>query len=141
MGCLALLSVGDVLGPLLGTQRLPESWEMELLWPPFAVAVVASSWPQLTRLLARAPASPVGLAVAVNVLNMADAVLTTNAIDAGEAAEANPMANLLGMPLKVVVVAGASVWLAKERPRALVWPLLALAAVFAWHLTGVTLRP
>ena len=43
---------------------------------------------------------------------------------------------LIGLPVKVALVALLSVALFRERPRALIWPCAALAGVVVWHLAG-----
>jgi hypothetical protein len=137
---LVLMTQGEVLAPFVEVGRWPHGSELRLLWPPLVAAGIGCAWPTLAKVLASAEGAPLRLAIAVNALNIADAVLTAVAIDAGEAAEANPVARVLGMPAKVVLVAAATVWLTKHRPRALIWPLLGLTAVFVWHLSGIALR-
>jgi hypothetical protein len=72
---------------------------------------------------------PLFLLAAVNVLNVADAVLTDLSIRWGLATELNPVASALGTWGKLALVAVASYLLYRIRPRALIWPALALAAV------------
>jgi hypothetical protein len=72
------------------------------------------------------------LLAAVNILNLADAILTDLAIRAGLATELNPVASAIGTPGKVAVVGVASFLLYRIRPRALVWPTLALASVVGY---------
>jgi len=138
---LALLPAGETLVPLIQHPRLPEPWEIDVLWPPIAAGLLGSAWPFATRLLSSVQRKPVTLVVAVNMLNIADAVLTMTAINANEAVEANPVASTLGMPAKIVLVAVASIWLARRYPQALIWPMLGLTAVFSWHVAGLALRP
>ena len=66
---------------------------------------------------------------AVNGLNVADALLTDLSIRWGLATELNPVASALGTWGKLGLVAVASYVLYRIRPRALLWPALALAAV------------
>jgi hypothetical protein len=73
--------------------------------------------------------SPLFLLLAVNTLNAADAILTDVSVRYGLAMELNPVASVLGIKGKVTLVAVASYLLYRIRPRALVWPTLALAAV------------
>ena len=68
----------------------------------------------------------------LNALNVADAWLTTIALDNGLAVEANPVVRFIGMPGKVALVAGASWLLYQLRPRALIVPIVALGLVVAW---------
>ncbi len=70
--------------------------------------------------------------VALNALNVADAWLTTVALQSGVAFEANPVVRLIGMPGKLALVAGAGWLLYRLRPRALVIPIAAFSLVVAW---------
>ena len=79
------------------------------------------------------------LAVTLNLLNLADALFTSAAVHSGQAVEANPFAAWIGPGAKVIGVGVASVLLARFRPRALPWLVLALAIVVAWHLSGLAL--
>ena len=72
------------------------------------------------------------LLAAVNILNLADAILTDLAIRTGLATELNPVASAIGTPGKVALVGVASFLLYRIRPRALVWPTLALASVVGY---------
>jgi hypothetical protein len=66
------------------------------------------------------------------VLNVGDAMLTNLLIRSGLASELNPLASVLGIPRKLFLVGAASYLLYRIRPRALVWPTLALAAVVGY---------
>jgi hypothetical protein len=68
----------------------------------------------------------------LNALNVADAWLTTIAVQNGLAVEANPVVRVIGMPAKVALVAVAGWFLYLLRPRALVIPIVALSLVVAW---------
>lgn len=72
------------------------------------------------------------LLAAVNILNVADATLTDLAVRAGSATELNPVASAIGTPGKLALVGVASFLLYRIRPRALLWPTLALALVVAY---------
>jgi hypothetical protein len=72
------------------------------------------------------------LLAAVNILNVADAILTDLAVRAGLATELNPVASAIGTPGKLALVGVASFLLYRIRPRALLWPTLALALVVAY---------
>jgi hypothetical protein len=76
----------------------------------------------------------------VNGLNLADAALTAAAIRSGEGTEANPFVRWMGLPAKVLLVAFASVLIARYRPRLLVWPAVVLVGVLAWHISGLVLN-
>lgn len=79
------------------------------------------------------------LLLAMNVLNLLDAVLTHLVTRAGIAVEANPLVELLTLPGKVVFVAGLSLLLWKLRPRALVIPVVAYTAVVCYTIGGALL--
>jgi hypothetical protein len=79
------------------------------------------------------------LVVALNLLNIADLVLTRIALHSGQAVEANPFAAWIGPGVKLVGVGIASALVARFRPRAVIWLVIAFAAVIVWHLSGVVL--
>ena len=79
------------------------------------------------------------LLLAMNVLNLLDAVLTHLVTRAGIAVEANPLVEWLTLPGKVVFVAGLSVLLWKVRPRALAVPVAAYTAVVCYTIGGALL--
>ena len=93
----------------------------------------------LARVLDRLRTTPLSALVLLNVLNVADAVLTWMAVDAKQAVEANPFVRMLGLPGKVMLVAAISLVLYRRRPRALAWTLVVFVAVLAWQLAGVYL--
>jgi hypothetical protein len=72
------------------------------------------------------------LLAAVNVLNVVDAFLTHVWLTSGYAVETNPIASLLGVPGKLVLVAIASLLLYFIRPRALIIPAIALGLVVVY---------
>jgi hypothetical protein len=72
------------------------------------------------------------LLAAVNVLNVADLILTRMSVDSGLAKELNPVAEALGVPGKLILVATASALIFRLRPGALVWPAVALAGVVTY---------
>ena len=80
----------------------------------------------------RRPQGRAGWLWALNALNIADALLTTVALQNGLAVEANPVVRVIGMPGKVALVAVAGWFLYLLRPRALTIPIAALAAVVTW---------
>ena len=109
---------------------------LQVALPVVVIAVVATLWEPLARVGARLQAKPLQLLIAVNALNVADAVLTAIAVNAGAASEANPVVRTLGLPGKIALV-GLVTWLLyKRRPSALVWPAAALLAVVAYHVAG-----
>jgi hypothetical protein len=75
----------------------------------------------------------------VNLLNLADALLTEAAVEAGIAVELNPLVEVLGVPGKLAVVAGASCVIAALRPRALIVPIAVLVVVVGWSAGGLLL--
>jgi hypothetical protein len=91
----------------------------------------------LARALERLRESPLSALVLVNVLNVADAVLTWAAIDSKQASEANPVVRMLGLPAKVMLVAAISLVLYRRQPRALAWVVLIFTGVIAWHVAGL----
>lgn len=80
-----------------------------------------------------------GLLVALNLLNVLDAVLTHVLTSAGVAREGNPVVEWMTLPGKVVFVAALSVVLWKVRPRALVVPAVAYGALVCYTLAGAAL--
>ena len=74
--------------------------------------------------------------IMLNVLNLADAVLTRFALTSEQAIESNPVVRAIGLPTKLVVVGGLSVLLYRLRPRVLPWIVLLLSAVIVWHAAG-----
>lgn len=77
--------------------------------------------------------------VALNVLNVSDAVLTYFVTRAGIAVEGNPVVEWMTLPGKVAFVAVASLVLWKLRPRALAIPLVAYSAVVCYTIGGALL--
>ena len=87
--------------------------------------------------LRRPEPSALLLFVAVNVLNVCDAVLTHVALTSGVAMEANPVADALGTEGKIAVVLMASAGIVMAKPKALWIPIAALAAVVTYTATGL----
>lgn len=106
-------------------------------WPMIAVGLLASGWQPLAWLLRRLQERPLRLVVAVNVLNVADAVMTAVAVRSGGALEANPLVRFVGLALKVIFVAVLTWLLFRRRPTALVWPASALLWVACYHISGI----
>jgi hypothetical protein len=73
----------------------------------------------------------------LNTLNVADAWLTTVALESGLAVEANPVVRAMGMPGKLVLVAAAGWLLYLLRPRAVLVPIGALSLVVAWSAVNL----
>ena len=136
---LVTLSLGtSMLYPILQGQ-LP-SWSADLVpaLPEAAATIAGLCWrPLRAAIRSFQHRAPVSIAMAVNALNVADVVLTRFDLHHLHAIEANPVVRLIGWPIKLLVVAVATWYLQKVRPTALVWPLLALAGVLAWHLGGI----
>ena len=104
---------------------------------PFVVGVLAASaWEPLASVIRRSDIRPLGLLIAVNVLNLADAVLTAVEVHSGHALELNPLIRYGGLPLKVAVVGAISWLLYRRRPAALFWPAIVLLAVVCYHVSG-----
>lgn len=74
--------------------------------------------------------------VALNALNLLDALLTYLVTRAGVAVEANPLVGWMTLPGKVVFVAALSFVLWKLRPRALIVPVAGYTAVVAYTIAG-----
>jgi hypothetical protein len=82
----------------------------------------------------------IALVIAVNALNVADAVLTSVEVHRGGVVEANPVIDAIGLPAKILLVGLFTLLLACRRPRALVWPALVLLGVLGWHIAGLYLN-
>lgn len=106
-------------------------------WPIVAVGLIAASWQPLAWLIRRLQKRPLRSLVAVNVLNIADAVLTLLAVKAGGAYEANPFVRIAGLPVKIVFVAALTLLLYRRKPSSLVWPFAALVWVAGYHVAGI----
>jgi hypothetical protein len=104
------------------------------------VGLLGAGWEPLAMLLRWLQGRTVTSLVAVNGLNLADALLTAFALHHAEAVETNPVIRAVGLPAKIVAVGLLSALVARRSPRALVWPALALLAVLAWHLGGLYLN-
>ena len=124
-----------------------------LLWPsvqattsatltvlPFvAMCAVGLAFRPMTRALERLRDAPLAALVLLNVLNVADAVLTWIAVRSHQAVEANPVVRTLGLPAKVLLVALIGLALYRLRPRVIVWGVAVMVAVIAWHVAGLYL--
>ena len=107
------------------------------VWPIALIGLIASAWQPLAWVIRKLQERPFRLAIAVNVLNLADAVMTLVAVRSGGAYESNPVVRLVGLPAKVVLV-GLLTWLLyRRKPSALVWPFAALLAVAGYHVAGI----
>ena len=105
---------------------------------PFVVVVGLGIAPgPAARALERLRESPLSALILLNVLNVADAILTWAAIDTHQASEANPVVRMLGLPAKVMLVAAISLVLYRRRPRVLAWTALVFIGVIAWHVAGM----
>lgn len=108
----------------------------ELVFFPVLVLAGAVYYP-VVGVIAGLRKRPVHLLVVVNALNTADAVATFVAVRAGDATEANPVVDIVGLPAKVVIGLIASSFVARHRPDALLTPIVVLSVVFAWHVLGL----
>jgi hypothetical protein len=105
---------------------------------PFVVVVGLGVAPgPVARTLERLQEAPLSALILVNVLNVADAVLTWAAIDSRQASEANPVVRMVGLPAKVMLVAAISLVLFRRQPRALAWIAMIFLGVIAWHVAGL----
>ena len=110
-------------------------------WPFVMLPVLAASWKPLAQGVERLRTSPRQALLVLNTLNLADALFTSFALRAEGGIEANPFVRLIGLPAKILLVAGLSLVLYRIRPRALAWLVLAFGAVFVWHLAGSFASP
>ncbi|GBE21690.1 MAG TPA: hypothetical protein ENH00_15090 [Actinobacteria bacterium] len=115
-------------------------WQSSMFLPLVSAPLIASLWCPIAIWFDTATHHSTGTLIALNVLNVADAVFTRLAVTAGVATELNPLVNGAGMTVKVLVVAAASVLIYRTRPRLLLWPTVALAAVTLWHLIGMVVN-
>lgn len=131
----AHLAIGVLaVGPLAWVNEFGYA---EYYLPLAIAALVAALWRPLARLIGTSDQGPFVTLVLLNVLNVADAALTQWALAAGQATELNPFVTTFGMPIKLVLVAAASILIYRLRPKALIWPTLALGAVAVWHVIGL----
>ena len=107
--------------------------------PFVAMTAVGVAYGPMSRAFERLRDAPLAAVILLNVLNVADAVLTWIAVRSHQAVEANPVVRLLGLPAKVLIVALIGVILYRVRPRAIVWGVAVLVAVIAWHVAGLYL--
>ena len=115
-------------------------YALEETWPIAAVGLIASAWQPLAWAIRKLQERAFRLVIAVNVLNIVDAVMTLLAVRSGGAYESNPVVRLVGLPTKVVLV-GLVTWILYQRkPSALVWPFGALTLVAGYHVAGVVVN-
>ena len=136
-GSLASL-VGSFLFPDPGFSLLELlHYEAVATWPIVVIGLIASGRQPLAWAFRRLKERPLRLVIAVNLLNVIDAVMTTLAVRSGGAVEANPLVRFGGLPAKVVLV-GVLTWLLyRRRPASLVWPSAALLWVACYHVSGI----
>jgi hypothetical protein len=119
------------------------SWSQALLFfaesvvPILVLTVLGSSWTLWAAALRKGTSRPLWLLAGLNVLNLADALLTQFAVRSGGALELNPLVRVVGLPLKLVAVGALSVLLYKRRPAALMWPIAVLLWVLCYHVSGI----
>ena len=159
-----------VYGALLGTFELRWSWSLLLfpallstgwsaiplnsttVWQDFvfslgstlqfvAVPPMAAAWKPLSSVLQRLQKRPPAALLAVNALNVADALFTQYGLHAEGAVEANPLVRAIGLPAKILLDGVLSVLLFRVRPKVLVWVVLTFCGVIAWHVTGYFASP
>jgi len=131
---LGALTAPDLAPPLQSSELL--LWVAALVGNLAAVAVVVLIAAAIDRSLAVEPRG-VGLLIALNAVNVLDAVSTWLLLMRGQALELNPlMDHPAALVAKVIGVAAASVWLRRHRPVALVIPLVPLVWVTLYHLAG-----
>jgi hypothetical protein len=110
------------------------------VWPIALIGLIASTWRSLAWVMRKLQERPLRLAIAVNVLNLVDALMTLVAVRSGGAYESNPVVRLVGLPAKVVLV-GLLTWLLyRRKSSALVWPFAALLLVAGYHVAGMVVN-
>lgn len=129
----AHIAVGFLFG-------ITSGWATNILWPLVLAAPLSALWQPIAHSVRTSMTRPLSVLIVLNVLNAADAALTQFGVATGVVTEVNPFVENVGMPVKIVLVAGASVLIYRLRPKALVWPTLALAAVVVWHLIGLIIN-
>jgi hypothetical protein len=127
------LAVGFLFG-------ITSGWASNMMWPLVLAAPLSALWQPIAHSIQTSTRRPLSVLIVLNVLNAADAALTQFGVTTGAVAEVNPFVEIIGMPVKIVLVAGASVLIYRLRPKALVWPTLVLAAVVVWHLIGLIIN-
>jgi hypothetical protein len=132
----AVLVTNNVMQWAVYRLNMPAADLARAVEPFLAAALIGAAIRPTTRLFARLEARPIEAVIACNALNIADALLTAVGVHGGLAVETNPIVNMIGLPTKIVLVAVVSVALLRTRPRALIWPCAALAAVVLWHVCG-----
>lgn len=106
---------------------------------PLAAAVIFALANQADRLLSSLKDTPWRSVVILNALNIVDAVATSTQLRAGRVEEVNPFILDIGFGPKVVIVAAASLTLAKYRPAVLPSLVAVYTGVVAWHIAGALL--
>jgi Domain of unknown function (DUF5658) len=140
------ISAAVVVGGVLAFDWLARIETGSAGWPSSSIAVgmltfavplaLGLAWlPLATGLDWLAERPLVGL-IALNVLNVADAMLTRFALHSEQAVEANPLIRSVGAPAKIVAVALLGWLLYRVKPQAVVWPVIAFVAVIGWHIAG-----
>jgi hypothetical protein len=109
-------------------------------WPIVLIGISATAWQPLAWAIGKLQERPIHLVIAVNVLNIVDAVATLLAVRSGGAFESNPVVRFAGLPAKVALV-GLLTWLLyRRKPSALVWPFAALLWVAGYHVAGIVVN-
>ena len=93
-------TLGEVWLILIAPDPIPLAQTLqyvaESLAPFLVIVILGSSWNLLAAGLRKGIARPLALVAAVNVLNLADALLTRFAVESGGAQELNPFVRALG---------------------------------------------
>jgi hypothetical protein len=116
------------------TDALP--YALEELWPIVTVGLIASAWQPLASIIRYLHDRPIQLVIAVNLLNVVDALMTLFAVRSGGAIESNPLVRFAGLPAKVLFVGSLTILLYRRKPSALIWPFAALLWVAVYHVAG-----
>lgn len=144
--CTIWAFVGCLIVPLMLTEGSAGGWSLIApgTWSGAqwyaGVALIGFSRRPLTRIIDALNSEPLFALFLLQALNIADAVLTSFGLHRRVVTEANPIARLIGMPAKIIVVGVAGWSLYRWRPRWLVVPVIALMAVLIYHVGGLVVN-
>jgi hypothetical protein len=120
------------------TTRVPANLELGVLQEPDLVIDLRDPGPPSTKAPRR---TAFVLLLALNGLNLLDAILTFVVTRVGVAREGNPIVDAMTLPGKVAFVAALSFLLWKLRPGALIVPVVAYALVVCYTVAGALFLP
>lgn len=119
----------------------PVGWGsyVQSAWPLATVMCVGAMRYPLRRAFLGIQQSPLAMLIAINVLNVVDAVATWLGVTSGNAVEVNPVVQTIGLPVKLALVFAASWAIFRKQPQSLLVPLAAMGLVAAYHCVGAVL--